>query len=345
MAKSGAQANVGQMNRRALIMLVAGAAATGCAVRPQTAGARQAATKRIGVLMGIAENDPEGRSRVDAFKQGLKELGWIEGRNIHIDLRFAAGDPEQTRAHAAELAAQAPDAILANTTPVVAALQRATRTIPIVFVQVVDPLGRGFVASLARPGANITGFLNFEFSMAGKWLETLKQVAPRLVHVAAIFNPQTAPFGDQFVRQIETAAPGLGVETSTISVSDAGDIDPAVAAFAARDGGGLIVLPDVFNTNHRELLISLAAKYRLPAIYPFRYFVGSGGLISDGIDSSDLYTRSGGYIDRILKGANPADLPVQGPTKFEMVINLKTAKALGLDVPMQLMARANEVIE
>jgi putative tryptophan/tyrosine transport system substrate-binding protein len=270
---------------------------------------------------------------------------WAGSRVATSTSIFALLPATQTRAHAAALAAQAPDAILANTTPVVAALQRATRTIPIVFVQVVDPLGRGFVASLARPGANITGFLNFEFSMAGKWLETLKQVAPRLVHVAAIFNPQTAPFGDQFVRQIETAAPGLGVETTTISVSDAGDFDPAVAAFAARDGGGLIVLPDVFNTNHRELLISLAAKYRLPAIYPFRYFVDSGGLISDGIDSSDLYTRSGGYIDRILKGANPSDLPVQGPTKFEMVINLRTAKALGLDVPMQLMARANEVIE
>ena len=326
-------------------MLLAGAAATGCAIRPQAACAQQAATKRIGVLMGIAENDPEGQSRVDAFKQGLKELGWIEGRNIHIDLRFAAGEPEQLRAHAAELVALAPDAILANTTPVVATLQRATRTIAIVFVLVVDPLGRGFVASLARPGANITGFRNFEFSMAGKWLETLKQVVPRVAHVAAIFNPQTAPFGDQFVRQIEIAAPGFGVETTTISVSDAGDFDPAVAAFAARGGGGLIVLPDAFNTNHRELLISLAAKYRLPAIYPFRFFADSGGLISDGIDSADLITRSAGYIDRILKGAKPADLPVQGPTKFETVINLKTAKALGLDVPMQLIARADEVIE
>ena len=344
-AQSGAQANVGQMNRRDLIMLLAGAAATGCVIRPQAACAQQATTKRIGVLMGIAENDREGQSRIDAFKQGLKELGWIEGRNIHIDLRFAAGEPEQIRAHAAELVALAPDAILANTTPVVATLQRATQTIPIVFVLVVDPLGRGFVASLARPGANITGFRNFEFSMAGKWLQTLKQVAPRLTHVAAIFNPQTAPFGDQFVRQIEIAAPGFGVETTTISVSDAGDFDPAVAVFAARGGGGLIVLPDAFNTNHRELLISLAAKYRLPAIYPFRFFTDSGGLISDGIDSADLITRSAGYIDRILKGAKPADLPVQGPTKFETVINLKTAKAPGLDVPVQLIARADEVIE
>jgi putative tryptophan/tyrosine transport system substrate-binding protein len=198
------------MNRRDFIRLLASAAASGPAIAPPAARAQQAAMRRIGVLMGIAENDPEGRARLDAFKQGLKELGWIEERNIHIDLRFAAGEPEQTRTYAAELVALAPDAILANTTPVVAALQRATDTIPIVFVQIVDPLGRGFVASLARPGANITGFLNFEFSMAGKWLETLKQMAPRVAHIAAIFNPQTAPFGHQFVRQIDTALPALG---------------------------------------------------------------------------------------------------------------------------------------
>jgi putative ABC transport system substrate-binding protein len=333
------------MNRRDFITLIAGAAASSPAIAPPAARAQQAAMKRIGVLMGIAENDPESRARVDAFKQGLKELGWIEERNIHIDLRFAAGEPEQTRTYTAELVAMAPDAILANTTPVVAALQRATDTIPIVFVQIVDPLGRGFVASLARPGANITGFLNFEFSMAGKWLETLKQMAPRVAHVAAIFNPQTAPFGDQFVRQIDTAAPGFGVKATTISVTDAGDFDRAVSAFAAKPDGGLIVLPDVFNTTHREVLTSLAARYRLPAIYPFRYFAESGGLISDGVDTTDLFARSAGYIDRILKGAKPADLPVQTPAKFELVINLKTAKALGLEIPMQLMARADEVIE
>jgi len=300
--------------------------------------------KRIGVLLGIAEKDPEGQTRLTAFRQGLKDLGWIEGRNITIEYRFAA-EPEQIPAHVAELVAMAPDAILANTTPVVTALQQATQTIPIVFAQVVDPLGRGFVTSLARPGSNITGFLNFEFSMAGKWLQTLKQVAPRIAHVAAIFNPQTAPFGDQFVRQIETAAPGFGVETTIISITEEADFERGISAFAAKANGGLIAVPDAFNTNHRALLVSLAARYRLPAIYPFRYFAESGGLISDGIDSSDLFARSAGYIDRILKGAKPADLPVQGPIKFELVVNLKTAKALGLELPMQLMARADEIIE
>jgi putative ABC transport system substrate-binding protein len=332
------------MNRRDFISLVAFAAATGSAARPSTACAQQAGMKRIGVLLGIAEKDPEGQTRLIAFRQGLKDAGWIEGRNIAIEYRFAS-EPEQIRAHVAALVALAPDAILANTTPVVTALQQATQTIPIVFAQVVDPLGRGFVASLARPGSNITGFLNFEFSMAGKWLETLKQVAPRITHVAAIFNPQTAPFGDQFVRQIETAAPGFGVETTIISITEEADFERGISAFAAKANGGLIAVPDAFNTNHRALLVSLAARYRLPAIYPFRYFAESGGLISDGIDSSDLFARSAGYIDRILKGAKPADLPVQGPIKFELVVNLKTAKALGLELPMQLMARADEIIE
>jgi putative tryptophan/tyrosine transport system substrate-binding protein len=303
------------------------------------------AVRRIGVLMGIAENDADAKPRAIAFRHGLQELGWTEGRNISIEYRWAAADPEHMHSYAAELVALAPDLILANTTPVVTALQHATRTIPIVFVNVVDPAGRGFVANLARPGGNITGFLIFEFSMGGKWLETLKQVAPRVKRVAMIFNPETAPFSESFVRVIEAAAPAFAVETVSAKVRDRAELESAVVSFANKPEGGLIVLPDLFTTIHRDTIVALATRNRLPAIYPFRYFAASGGLVSDGIDGSDLFRRSASYVDRILKGEKPADLPVQAPTKFELVINLKTAKVLGLQVPPKLLALADEVIE
>jgi putative tryptophan/tyrosine transport system substrate-binding protein len=301
--------------------------------------------RRIGVLMGIAENDADAKPRAMAFQQGLEELGWTKGRNIRIEYRWAAADPEHMHAYAAELVALAPDLILANTTPVVAALQLATRTIPIVFVNVVDPIGPGFVDSLARPGGNITGFLIFEFSMGGKWLETLKEVAPRDKRVAIIFNPQTAPFGESFVRVVEAAAPTFAVETVSAMVHDNAELESAVASFAGKPDGSLIVLPDIFTTSHRDTIVALAARNRLPAIYPFRYFAASGGLVSDGVDGTDLFRRSASYVDRILKGEKPADLPVQAPTKYELVINLKTAKALGLSIPPTLLATADGVIE
>jgi putative ABC transport system substrate-binding protein len=266
-------------------------------------------------------------------------------RNVRLEYRWAGADPEHMHAYATELVALAPDLILANTTPVVAALQHATRTIPIVFVNVVDPVGPGFVANLARPGGNITGFLIFEFSMGGKWLETLKQVAPRVKRVAMIFNPQTAPFGESFVRVVEAAAPAFAVETVSAKVRDNAELESAVASFAGEPDGGLIVLPDIFTTSHRDTIVTLAARHHLPAIYPFRYFAASGGLVSDGVDGTDLFRRSASYVDRILKGEKPADLPVQAPAKFELVINLKTAKALGLEVPPMLLALADEVIE
>jgi putative tryptophan/tyrosine transport system substrate-binding protein len=303
------------------------------------------AMRRIGVLMGIAENDADAKPRAMAFQHGLQELGWTEGRNVRIEYRWAAADLERMHVYAAELVALAPDLILANTSPVVAALQRATRTIPIVFVNVVDPVGPGFVANLARPGGNITGFLIFEFSMGGKWLETLKQAAPNVKRVALIFNPQTAPFSESFVRVVQAAAPAFTVETVSAMVRDEAELESVVASFAGKPDGGLIVLPDIFNTSHRDTIVALAARNRLPAIYPFRYFAASGGLVSDGVDGTDLFRRSASYVDRILKGGKSGELPVQAPTKFELVINLKTAKALNLTIPSSLIARADEVIE
>jgi ABC-type uncharacterized transport system substrate-binding protein len=327
--------------RREVITLLGDAAVAW----PLTARAQQPQMRRIGVLMGIAESDPEGQARLEALQQGLRELGWMDGRNLRFDIRRTAGDPEQMRPFAKELVELKPDLIVAVTTPAVAALLQETRTIPIVFVQVIDPLGRGFISSLARPGGNVTGFVTFEFSMGGKWLETLKQVAPRIVRVALVFHPQTAPFSGSFVRVIEAAAPFFAVETNVMPVHNGAELESAVAAFAAKPGGGLIILPDLFNTSHRDTIVVLAARHRMPVVYPFRYFATSGGLISDGVDTGDLYRRSASYVDRILKGAKPGELPIQAPSKFELVINMKTAKALGLDVPPMLLARADEVIE
>jgi putative tryptophan/tyrosine transport system substrate-binding protein len=331
----------GTMRRRKFISLVGGAMAW-----PIAASAQQRERLRsVGVLMGIAEGDADAQPRANAFQQGLQDLGWIEGQNIRTAYRWAAADPERIRAHAVELVASAPEVILANTTPVAVALQQATRNIPIVFVQVVDPIGPGLVASLARPGGNITGYVIFDFSMGGKWLETLKTISSGVARAGIVYNPDTAPFGPSFARVIDDAAPSLAVEAVHIPVHTAAELEGGVAEFAAKPGGGLIILPDLFNTSHRDAIIDLAARYRLPAVYPFRYFAESGGLISDGVDPLDIFRRSATYVDRILKGANPGELPVQQPSKFELVINLKTARSLGIRIPPTLLDRADDVIE
>jgi putative ABC transport system substrate-binding protein len=279
------------------------------------------------------------------LQQGLKELGWTEGRNVSIEFRWGTGEAEQMRKFARELVDFKPDLILGMTTPAVNALVQETNTIPILFANIVDPLGRGFISNMARPGGNVTGFLNFEFSMGGKWLETLKQIAPAIKRVALLYNPDTAPYAGSFIRVAKAAASSFGIEPIASEAHDDSELERNVADFAAKPAGGLVILPDTFTTGHRDLIVALAARHRLPAVYPLRVFAASGGLISDGGDPIDIFRRAASYVDRILKGANPSDLPVQAPTKFELVINLKTAKALGLEVSPMLLARADEVIE
>jgi putative ABC transport system substrate-binding protein len=333
------------IRRREFIAALGGAAAAPALLQPLAARAQQPSRmRRIGVLMNLAADDSEGQVRYAAFLQGLEQSGWTVGRNARIDLRWAAGDATRTGTYVAEMVALAPDVILANGRTVLGPLVRATRTIPVVFVQVSDPVGAGYVASLARPGGNATGFTVFEFSMSGKWLELLKQIAPRVTRAAVLRDPTNPATTGQF-GAIQAVAPSFGVELTPVDLRDASDIERAVAAFAQEPNGGLILTSSAFTTVHRELIIALAARYRLPAIYPFRYHVAGGGLISYGPDNIDQYRRAAGYVDRILKGEKPADLPVQTPTKFELAINLKTAKALGLTVPAQLLARADEVIE
>ena len=333
------------MRRREFIGL-AGGAAVGWALAASNAAAQPLdRVRRIALLSGFAATDPETQARVTALQQGLKELGWVEGLNLQIEFRWGSGQADEMRELAKELIELKPELILAMTTPAVTALVEETKTIPIVFVNIVDPLGRGFIANMGRPGGNVTGFVNFEFSMAGKWLETLKQIAPAARRVAFLFNPQTAPFAKSFMGVAEAAASSIGMEPIAAGVHDQAELERAVADFASRPAGGLIVLPDAFTVRYRDAIIALAAHYRLPAIYPLRAFAASGGLISDGGDPYDLFRRAASYVDRILKGAIAGDLPVQAPTKFELVINLKTAKALGLDVPPTLLARADEVIE
>jgi putative tryptophan/tyrosine transport system substrate-binding protein len=293
--------------------------------------------------MNLAADDPEGQARNTAFVQALQQLGWTDGRNARIEYRWAVGDAERIRKQAEELVTLAPDVILASGVPVVTALLQATRSVPIVFAVVADPVGGGFVASLARPGGNATGFMMSEYSTSGKWLELLKEIAPRVTRVAVIRNPALTTSVAQFAA-IQGAAGSLGLELSPIDMREAVEIERAVAAFARTPNGGLIVT-SVGSSTRRSLIIALAARHKLPAVYPFRYQVTGGGLISYGPDTADQYRRAAGYIDRILKGEKPADLPVQAPTKYELVINLKTAKALGLEVPTTLLARADEVIE
>jgi len=331
------------MRRREFISLIGGA---GGAVAWPLAGLAQHSERmrRVGVLMSFAADDPEARRRTAAFETGLRDLGWVDGRNIRIEYRWA-DNANALRTHAAELVAIAPDLILANSTPVVAALKERTRSVPIIFVQVTDPLGLGFASSLAHPGGNITGFTNFEFSIGSKWLEALKEVGPSITRVAVIFHPETAPFADLFWRPIEAASSSLSIAPVSAPVRDTDELERLIGAFAREPNGALLVLPDVSTINHRGLIISLAARYRLPAIYPFRLFAASGGLFSYGTDVSDVFRRSASYVDRILKGEKPAELPVQAPTKYELVINLKTANALGINVSQMLLARADEVIE
>jgi putative tryptophan/tyrosine transport system substrate-binding protein len=330
------------MRRREFITVLGGAAVAW----PRAARAQQADRKRrVGVLWNLAADDPEGQARLTALVQGLEELGWTDGRNVRIDYRWAADDADRYRGYAAELVALAPDVMLAAGSQSVAALLQTTRTVPIVFVNVVDPVGAGFVASLARPRGNATGFTLFEYSLSGKWLELFKEIAPNLTRIAILRDPSLALGIGQFAAIQAMAPPSFGVELSPIDVRDAGEIERDVAAFARESNGGLIVTASSAAVVHRELIVMLAARYRLPAVYPFRYFVTDGGLVSYGPDPTDQCRRAASYVDRILKGQKAADLPVQAPTKYELAINLKTAKALGLTVPPSLLARADQVIE
>jgi putative tryptophan/tyrosine transport system substrate-binding protein len=332
------------MRRRAFLSVLGGA----IAAWPLAAHAQQSGQKRrIGVLLGNAEGDTQAVAGLAAFKTALQELGWIDGRNIHIDYRFAAADVVRMQAFAKELVVLQPDLLVGQTTPVVAALQRETKTIPIVFIIVSDPVGSGFVASLPRPGGNITGFINIEASLGGKWIEILKEIVPRVTRAALIFNPETAPYFAFYQKPFEAAARSNGVEPIATPVHTAADIERFFESLGDGPDAGLVLPPDIFTSTKRnlDLITSLAARYRVPTIYPYRYMVDAGGLISYGIDNPDLYRRAPAYIDRILKGAKPADLPVQLPTKFELAINLKTAKALGIDMPATLLGRADEVIE
>jgi putative ABC transport system substrate-binding protein len=328
------------MQRREFIALLGGAAASW-----PVAGRAQPpdAMRPIGVLAGI-KNDAEGQARVAAFLQGLQQLGWTDGRNMRIDYRWGEGDADTIRKHAAELAALAPDVILAAGGAVVGPLLQATRTVPVVFVIVPDPVGGGFVDSLARPGGNATGFISFEYSISAKWLELLKEIAPGLRRAAVLRDPAISTGPGQF-GAIQSMAPSLGVEVSPVNVRDAGEIERAVTAFARSANGGLIVTGSALAVVHRDLIIALAARHKLPAVYYERNFVAGGGLISYGPDYLDEFRRAAGYVDRILKGEKPADLPVQAPTKYKLVINLKAAKALALTMPPTLLATADEVIE
>jgi putative ABC transport system substrate-binding protein len=331
------------MKRREFIAGLGGAAAW-----PLAAGAQQPnPMRRVGVFMNYSETDPEGQFRVAVLRQALEKLGWTVGRNLAIDYRWSIGDLDRTRvaAAAADLVRSAPDVILANGGPWVTPLLQATRTIPIVFTLVSEPVALGFVASLARPGGNITGFTNLEPTIGSKWLELLKEMAPRVTRFAVMFNPETSTIGVQMFRSAEAAAQRFVVELVEGQVRQPADIETVIAALAREQRGGLIVAPDGFTQSHRKLVLDLAVRHELPAIYPYRYYVDEGGLMSYGIDPRHQYRQAAGYVDRILKGEKPADLPVQQPAKFELVISMKTAKSLGLTVPLTLQVAADEVIE
>jgi putative tryptophan/tyrosine transport system substrate-binding protein len=323
---------------------IAGLASTTAAL-PLAARAQQPEQmRRIGVLMNRAADDPDGQARLAAFKQALKQLGWTEGGNVRIDTRWGEDDVDRERKYAAELVALAPDVILASGTLSTAPLQRLSRTLPIVFVGVVDPVGGGLVDSLARPGGNATGFLVFEYSLGGKWLDLLKQIAPSVTRVAVLRDPDI-PSGTAMFGVIQSQAQSLGLEVSPVSMRNASQIELDLATFARSGNGGLIVTTSAQVSVHRDLIIALAAKHKLPTVYPYRYLAAAGGLMSYAPDQADGYRRAASYVDRILKGEKPADLPVQAPTKYELVINIKTAKALGLEVPQSLLSTADEVIE
>jgi len=332
------------IGRRQFISALGATAAWPLAARAQ----QPKRLRRIGVLMALAADDPEGRVSLGSFVQGLQEAGWADGRNVAIDTRWAAGDAGQFRKYAAELVALEPDVILATSTPAVTALQQASRTVPIVFVGLSDPIGPGFVASLSRPGGNITGFTIFEADVGGKWLGLLKEIAPSIKHVSMLFNPETANAGASggiYLPSIEVAAHVHSIELIASPVHDPADIDDVFAGIAKSPDGGLIVMPNAFTSANRERIVAQAARFHLPTVYPFVFFVKAGGLLCYAPDTSDQYRRATAYVDRILKGERPANLPVQEPIKFELAINLKAAKALGLTVPPTLLATADEVIE
>ena len=330
------------MRRRDFIALASGAAVAW----PLGARAQQPdRMKRLALLTPYAETDPEGQARLAALREGLGKLGWAEGRNIGIDNRWGAIDAESMQQSAKELVAQQPDLIFTQSTPTTIAVLQQTRTIPVLFVQVTDPVGQGIVTSLARPGGNVTGFTNFEPSLAGKWLELLKEIAPHVARVAFLFNPETAPFAETYLNPFRAAAPLFRMEAIAAPVHNESELEPVIATHARTPNGGLVVAPDTFLHVHRPAVISLAASYRIPAIYPFRFYAKLGGLLSYGNDPIDNVHRAASYVDRILRGEKPSELPVQFPVKYEMTINLKTAKALGLDVPLLFQQRANELIE
>ena len=329
------------MRRREFITLLGGVAV----VWPLAARAQQPERmRRIGVLSAFADDDPDMQAWLPAFRQGLERVGWSEGRNVRIDTRFARANVDQHQALAKELVALQPDVIVAQTTPVVTALQRESRALPIVFVYVSDPVGSGLVASLARPGGNLTGLLLYEASIVGKWLAMLREIAPRIARAALVADPKT-PIYDYFLRAAEAIAPSLAIELVPSPVETAADIERAIESFARAPNGGLFLPPNATTVLHRDLIIALAARHRLPAVYAFRQFVAAGGLVSYGIDQVDVWRQAALYVDRVLRGANPADLPVQAPTRYETAVNLKTAKALGLTVPPGVLVAADEVIE
>jgi putative ABC transport system substrate-binding protein len=330
------------MRRRDFISLLGGVAVAW----PMAARAQQGdRMRRIAFLHAFAENDPESLARIVAFRQGLEALGWIENRNIRVEHRYSGGDLDRIKTHTTEVVRSAPDIIVCSSTPIVAALKQATDTIPIVFSVVNDPVGQGFVATLSHPGGNITGFTFIDFPLIGKWLEMLKEIAPGIKRTLLIFNPNTSPYYPVFLREFGAAPASLAVELSVSPVHNEAEIEAAVTAFAREPGAGLIAAADVFINTRRRLIMALAERHRLPVIYPFRQFASEGALITYGPDSIDIVRRSASYVDRILKGEKPADLPVQSPTKYELVINLKTAKALGLTVPPIMQMTADQVIE
>ena len=327
------------MKRREFITLVGGAAAW-----PLAARAQQERMRRIGVLTNLDEADPELKGWLTAFQVELQKLGWAQGRNISFEYRWPGSDEQRLQSSAADLVKAAPDVIFAAATPALVALYRESRSLPIVFVQVSDPVKLGFVASLARPGGNMTGFTTFEYPVGGKWLELLKDTAPGRTRVAVLLDPSN-PSGLAYLQGVEAAAPSLGVQLTRADVHNAADIERAINDFAQQPNGALVVAPTAATILHRNLIVTLAARHRLPAVYPYRFFASSGGFISYGVDLAEQYRQAAGYVDRILRGANPGELPVQLSSKFELVVNLKTAKALGLTIPEPFLQHADEVIE
>jgi putative ABC transport system substrate-binding protein len=329
------------VRRRDFILLAGGMAVSW----PRAAHAQSASIRRVGVLLGNAEDNVQAQAGLKALTDALRDLGWVDGRNVHLELRWGASDIKRMQAFAKELVDLSPDVIFATTTPVVAELARATQKIPIVFTLVSDPVGSGFVASLPRPGRNITGFVNLESSLSGKWIEMLKHILPHVTRAALMYNPMIAPYFDYYLKPFDTAARASGIEPIAAAVRTTDDIERVFSAIANRPDAGLALMPDAFLGDNHRLIISLAAQNRVPTIYPYEYLVAAGGLICYGIDAKDLYRRSADYVDRVLKGAKPADLPVQLPTRFQMAVNLKTARALGIAVPLGLLNAADEVLE